>query len=158
MLLFVITQKKVGYESSAWVKSLGSIHQTGVTVLVSLGQSFEDCIHLLGNCGQCKLKLVLGADHPRPLISDMLQCSSDVYLFHAFSHAIKNHINQYVSPSPSCTITAVHDDGAGSSSVALIHLPAEVQQGACGGRDALSWPAEEVKLSERPGLLRLHVL
>lgn len=40
----------------------------------------------------------------------------------------------------------------------LTAVPAEVQQGACGGRDALSWPAEEVKLSERPGLLRLHVL
>lgn len=37
-------------------------------------------------------------------------------------------------------------------------VPAEVQQGASGGGDALSRPAEEVELSERPGLLRLHVL
>ena len=37
-------------------------------------------------------------------------------------------------------------------------VPAEVQQGACGGGDALSRPAEEVELSESPGLLRLHVL
>lgn len=37
-------------------------------------------------------------------------------------------------------------------------VPAEVQQGAGGGGDALSRPAEEVELSERPGLLCLHVL
>lgn len=37
-------------------------------------------------------------------------------------------------------------------------VPAEVQQGASGGGDALSRPAEEVELGERAGLLRLHVL
>lgn len=37
-------------------------------------------------------------------------------------------------------------------------VPAEVQQRACGGGDALRRPAEEVELGERPGLLRLHVL
>lgn len=37
-------------------------------------------------------------------------------------------------------------------------VPAEIQQGARGSGDALSWPAEEVELGERPGLLGLHVL
>lgn len=37
-------------------------------------------------------------------------------------------------------------------------VPAEVQQGACGGGDSLSWPAEEVELREGARLLRLHVL
>ncbi len=40
----------------------------------------------------------------------------------------------------------------------VVVVPAEVQQGACGGGDALSRPAEEMELSECPGLLRLHVL
>lgn len=37
-------------------------------------------------------------------------------------------------------------------------VPAEVQQGARGGGDSLSRPAEEVELRERACLLRLHVL
>lgn len=49
-----------------------------------------------------------------------------------------------------CLCRCVGVQGAG--------VPAEVQQGASGGGDALSRPAEEVELSERPGLLRLHVL
>ncbi len=40
----------------------------------------------------------------------------------------------------------------------VVVVPAEVQQGACGGGDALSRPAKKVELSERPGLLCLHVL
>lgn len=37
-------------------------------------------------------------------------------------------------------------------------VPAEVQQGPCGGGDSLSRPAEEVELREGARLLRLHVL
>ena len=37
-------------------------------------------------------------------------------------------------------------------------VPAEVEQRAGGGGDALRRPAEEVELSEGPGLLRLDVL
>lgn len=37
-------------------------------------------------------------------------------------------------------------------------VPAEVQQGARGGGDALGGPAEEVELRESTRLLRLHVL
>lgn len=48
-----------------------------------------------------------------------------------------------------CVAVVQIEDGA---------VPAEVQQGACGGGDSLSWPAEEVELRERAGLLRLHVL
>lgn len=37
-------------------------------------------------------------------------------------------------------------------------VPAEVQQGACGGGDFLSRPAEEMELRQGACLLRLHVL
>lgn len=37
-------------------------------------------------------------------------------------------------------------------------VPAEVQQGACGGGNALRGPAQQVKLGQSAGLLSLNVL
>jgi len=45
---------------------------------------------------------------------------------------------------------------AGRGSVSAV--PAEVQQGACGGGNALGRPAQQVKLGQSAGLLSLDVL
>lgn len=37
-------------------------------------------------------------------------------------------------------------------------LPAEVEQWSSGGGDAIGWPAQEMKLRQGSGLLRLDVL
>lgn len=36
-------------------------------------------------------------------------------------------------------------------------LPAEVKQWSCGGGDAISWPAQQVKLGQGTCLLRLDI-
>lgn len=41
---------------------------------------------------------------------------------------------------------------------ACCFLPAEVEQWPRGGGDAISWPAQQVKLRQGSGLLRLDVL
>lgn len=40
----------------------------------------------------------------------------------------------------------------------VVAVPAEVQQGACGGRDALCRPAQQMKLGQSASLLSLNVL
>lgn len=126
-------------------------------VLSSLWQGFQDGIHLLGYCCQRKLKLVLGADQARSLVSDVLQCGCNVDLLHSLCHAVQYHVNEDVRASPAGAITAVHDDRAGTTSVAFIHLPAEVEQRSRGGGDAVSGPAQQVKLRQGSGLLRLDI-
>lgn len=124
----------------------------------SLRQGFQDGIHLLSYCCQRKFKLVLGANEARSLVSDVLQCSCNVNLFHSFGHAVQHHVNEDVCASSASAITAVNDDWAGTTSVAFIHLPAEVEQRPCRGGDAVSRPAQQVKLRQGSGLLRLNVL
>lgn len=41
---------------------------------------------------------------------------------------------------------------------ARVFSPAEVQQRSSGGGDAISRPAQQVELRQRPGLLRVDVL
>lgn len=42
--------------------------------------------------------------------------------------------------------------------VSEIPAPAEVEKRPCGGGDAFRWPAQEMKLCQSSGLLRLHIL
>lgn len=126
--------------------------------LKSLGQSLQNGVDLFSDCCQRKLKLVLCANHARPLITNVFQCGCNINLLHSFSHSVEYHVNQDIGPSPTCTITAVYNNWTGSAPVALVHLPAKIQQWACGGGDALRWPAQEVKLGKSSGFLGLDIL
>lgn len=97
----------------------------------SLWKSFEDGVHLFGHCRQRKLKLFLCLHHAGPLVSQVLQGSSNINLFSTFSHLIENHVNQDVCSTSPCAITAVDYNWTRSSPVALVNLSTEVQQGAC---------------------------
>lgn len=123
-----------------------------------LRQGFQNGIHFLSYSCQSKLKLVLRTDQPWSLVSNVLQCRCNVNLLHSFSHAVQHHVDQDVCASPSSAIIAVNDDGTGSSSVAFIYLPAEVQKWSGGGWDTISWPAQQMKLCQGSRLLSLDIL
>lgn len=135
--------------------SISTVSLNAATAL--LWQGFQNGVHFFSYSSQGELKLVLCTHKAWSLVSNVLQCSCNVNLLHSLCHAVQHHVNQNVCASSSSAIIAMNDDWAGSSSVALIYLPAEIQQGACGGRDSVSGPAQKVELGQGSGLLGLDI-
>jgi len=115
-------------------------------------------VGLLRHRHKAELELRPGLDHAGPLVPDVLQRGGDVDLLGALGHAVEDHVDEDVGAGATNTVTAVDDDGAGTSPVGLVHLPPELEDGPGGGGDGAVGPGEEVELGDRPRLPRLAVL
>lgn len=71
-----------------------------------LGKGLEDSMDFLRHGHQHELKLCLRPHHVRALVTDVLQCCSDVNLLSALGHAIQDHVDEAVGPRASYAIAA----------------------------------------------------